>query len=172
MGTTSNHDAVQYPTIGFEVDLLSGGLIHMPMPIYLPTMDRANEVLAGGDQEVTITIPGSTGAQVVIAPHSTIRADGVRGPVWMFTSPVNAMAIPMPAPGGSAPILAQTLQPSGTRLDPPAIVRWPNTFGLLPGAQVGLISFVIPSSKSKIRRPAQDLDSEVSRRRRRIRRGR
>ena len=141
MGTTGNHDAVQYPTIGFEVDLLSGGLIHMPMPIYLPTMDRSNEVLAGGDQEVTITIPGSTGAQVVIAPHSTIRADGVRGPVWMFTSPVNAMAIPMPAPGGSAPILVQTLQPSGTRLDPPAKVRWPNTFGLLPGAQVELISF-------------------------------
>jgi methionine-rich copper-binding protein CopC len=140
-GTTANHDAVRYPTIGFEVDLINGAEIRMPMPIYLPTVDLSQEVLAGGDDEVVLTLPGVTGVEVIIAPHSTIRSDGTRGPVWMYTSPVNAMAVPMPPPNGTVAAIAATLQPSGTRLDPPARIRWPNMQGLPPGAQTRPLSF-------------------------------
>lgn len=140
-GTTANHDAVRYPTIGFEVDLIAGVEVRMPMPIYLPMMDLANETLAGGDHEVVLPLPGVPGVEVVIAPHSTIRSDGMRGPVWMYTSPVNALAMPMPPPGGVFPPQSATLQPSGTRLDPPARVRWPNMQSLRPGDQTQILSF-------------------------------
>ncbi|MBA3845450.1 MAG: phosphatase PAP2 family protein [Planctomycetes bacterium] len=140
-GTTANAGRIRYPTIGFEVDLALGAEIRLPMPIYLPRMDLANEALAGDDAEVILPLPGVNGAEIVIAPRSTIRADGTRGPVWMYTSPVNAQAVPMPPPNGFMPPIAATLQPSGTRLDPPARVRWPNMQGLRPGAQTRMMSF-------------------------------
>lgn len=140
-GTTANHGSTRYPTMGFEIDLVPGGEVAMPMPIYLPVMNLANYSLAGGDTEVVLPLPGVPGAEVIIAPHSTIRSDGQRGPVWMYTSPVNSLTIPMPPPGGIFPPIAATLQPSGTRLDPPARIRWPNMQGLPPGGRAEMLSF-------------------------------
>jgi len=140
-GATANHGDVRYPTIGFEVDLLLGSTVELGLPINLPRMDRSNETLAGGDEEVVLALPGLPGAEIIIAPHSTIRADGTRGPVWMYTSAVNGQAIPMPLPGGYRVQMAQTLQPTGTRLDPPARMRWPNVDGLPAGFQTPLLSF-------------------------------
>src|SRR5207253_2203166 len=48
--------------------------------------------------------------------------------------------VPMIAPMGSLFTMAFTVQPPGTRFDPPAVVTLPN-LGLAPGSEVDLFSF-------------------------------
>ena len=68
----------------------------MPMPIYVPAMDIANQQWAGGATDTVLDLPGVPGAQIIIAAHSTIRPDGTRAPVQMYTSPVNTSPVQAP----------------------------------------------------------------------------
>lgn len=140
-GTTASSTVVRYPMIGYEVDLIPGAVNRLPMPIYLPQMDISGETLVGGATDVELAMPGLPGWTVTILANSTYRADGVRAPLRMYTSPVNPLSVPMAPPYGALPPVFATLQPGGIRLDPPARLTMPNLDGLPPGAQSEIIGF-------------------------------
>jgi hypothetical protein len=126
-GTTANQGAIRYPTIGFEVDLLSGATISMPMPIYLPTMDRSNEVLAGGDEEVTLQLPGMEEFCIAHAPKGVKRAGNAKATAHLLS--------PETRRDGSQGTLCP-LAGAAPSVDPLRSRPWPSRrwFGRLPNS--------------------------------------
>jgi hypothetical protein len=94
--------------------------------------------IVGGNEDVTLTIPGRDGFEMIVKANSVTFPDGTRiGP--LVVSPVADDRLPMSPPGGGSsfmPGAAATIQPSGTRFDPPIEVRLPNTSGYAPGERV------------------------------------
>lgn len=90
--------------------------------------------VVGGNEDISIKIPGFEGFEMIVKANSVTFPDGSRmGP--LVISPVHADRLPMVPPGGSATFMAPawTIQPSGTRFDPPIEVRIPNSRNLKPG---------------------------------------
>jgi hypothetical protein len=131
----------KFPFLAFVLNTVAGIDNTVGMPIYMPPIDDASGKLAGGDEEVVLTMDGVPGVAFTIAPHSTTTADGLRIPVRMMLSQVHADKVPMPPPNGSAPRLVWTLQPAGVHFDPPIRVQLPNTDGLPPGTVLEIFQF-------------------------------
>ena len=128
----------QYPSLHFEVLAIRGQKNILPHPIYLPPLLMSQAKIVGGNEDVSLTIPGRDGFEMVVKANSVTFPDGTRiGP--LVVSPVADDRLPMSPPGGGSsfmPGAAATLQPSGTRFDPPIEVRLPNTSGYAPGERV------------------------------------
>ena len=137
--TTSRPE--RFPFLAFVLNTVAGIDNTIGMPIYIPPLDTANAKLAGGDEEVVLTMDGVPGVAFTIAPHSTTMPDGRHEPVQMMLSQVHADKVPMPPPNGSAPRLVWTLQPAGVHFDPPIRVQLPNTDGLAPGTVLEIFQF-------------------------------
>jgi hypothetical protein len=131
----------RFPFLAFVLNTVAGIDNTIGMPIYIPPLDTANAKLAGGDEEVVLTMDGVPGVAFTIAPHSTTMPDGRHEPVQMMLSQVHADKVPMPPPNGSAPRLVWTLQPAGVHFDPPIRVQLPNTDGLAPGTVLEIFQF-------------------------------
>ena len=128
----------QYPSLHFEVLAIRGQKNILPHPIYLPPLLMSQAKIVGGNEDVSLTIPGRDGFEMIVKANSVTFPDGTRiGP--LVVSPVADDRLPMSPPGGAAsfmPGAAATIQPSGTRFDPPIEVRLPNTSGYAPGERV------------------------------------
>jgi hypothetical protein len=128
----------QYPSLHFEVLAIRGQTNILPHPIYLPPLLMSQAKIVGGNEDVSLTIPGRDGFEMIVKANSVTFPDGTRiGP--LVVSPVADDRLPMSPPGGGAsfmPGAAATIQPSGTRFDPPIEVRLPNTSGYAPGERV------------------------------------
>ncbi|HEV8348496.1 MAG TPA: carboxypeptidase regulatory-like domain-containing protein [Vicinamibacterales bacterium] len=131
----------RFPFLAFVLNTVAGIDNTVGMPIYIPPLDTANAKLAGGDEDVVLTMDGVPGVAFTIAPHSTTMPDGRHEPVQMMLSQVHADKVPMPPPNGSAPRLVWTLQPAGVHFDPPIRVQLPNTDGLAPGTVLEIFQF-------------------------------
>jgi hypothetical protein len=61
----------------------------------------------------------------------------------LVVTPVNGDRLPMVPPGGYASfgVIAWTIQPTGTRFDPPIRVQIPNTAGLKPGETLPIVQW-------------------------------
>jgi Glucodextranase, domain B/Bacterial Ig-like domain len=133
-GRTVNVQAQQYPTLHFEATAVPGVMNELPHPVYLPQLVMSEAKIVGGDQDVVLKMPGYEGYEMIVKANSVIFPDGSRvGP--LVVSPIAADKLPMTPPGGYSAFMAPaaTLQPSGTRFDPPVQLKLPNTAGLLPG---------------------------------------
>ena len=137
-GNTATSTPTQYPSLHFEVLAIRGQKNLLPHPIYLPPLLMSQAKIVGGSEDVSLTIPGRDGFEMIVKANSVTFPDGTRiGP--LVVSPVADDRLPMSPPGGGSSFMAgaaATIQPSGTRFDPPIEVRLPNTAGYAPGERV------------------------------------
>jgi len=133
-GRTANVQTGQYPALHFEALAIRGQNNVLPHAIHLPPLLLSEAKVVGGDQDVTLRIPGFEGFEMVVKANSVTFPDGSKvGP--LVISPVQQDKLPMVPPGGYNGFMAPawTIQPSGTRFDPPLQVKVPNSLGLKPG---------------------------------------
>jgi len=133
-GRTVKLPGQQYPALHFEASAIKGAQNQLPHPIYLPALQMAEARVVGGDQDVVLKMPGFEGYEMTVFANSVTFPDGSKtGPV--VVSPISFDKLPMTPPGGYAGFMAPaaTIQPSGTRFDPPVQLKIPNTAGLKPG---------------------------------------
>jgi hypothetical protein len=129
-----NGQEMQYPALHFESAAVQGQLNQLPHPIYLPPIDFSQSKIVGGDEDVALTIAGFEGFEMLVKAHSVTFPDGSHvGP--LVVSPVFNDRLPMVPPGASGAFLnfGWTIQPTGTRFDPPIRVKIPNVIGMKPG---------------------------------------
>jgi hypothetical protein len=133
-GRNANVQGQQFLALHFEVTATAGEDNTLPHPIYLPPLAMNSAKVVGGNQDVVITLPGYDGFKMTVKANSVTFPDGSRQGT-LVVSPVNADKLPMTPPGGGATFTAPawTIQPSGTRFDPPIQVQMPNNAQLQPG---------------------------------------
>ncbi|MDY7540477.1 hypothetical protein RGU72_19665 [Undibacterium sp. 5I1] len=133
-GRTADIKTNQYPALHFEALAVRGQNNVLPHAIYLPPLLMSQAKIVGGDQDVTLKIPGFEGFEMVVKANSVTFPDGSKvGP--LVVSPVQQDKLPMVPPSGYSGFMAPawTIQPSGTRFDPPIQVKIPNSINLKPG---------------------------------------
>ncbi|NRR32087.1 hypothetical protein HSX11_18080 [Oxalobacteraceae bacterium] len=133
-GRTVRLQGQQYPALHFEASAIKGAQNQLPHPIYLPALEMAEARVVGGDQDVVLKMPGFEGYEMKVFANSVTFPDGSKtGP--LVVSPISFDKLPMTPPGGYAGFMAPaaTIQPSGTRFDPPVQLTIPNTASLKPG---------------------------------------
>ena len=138
-GTTATRPGV-WPMLRFELTTISGQDNTVGMPIYLLPIDTASGSVAGGPQDVTIPMADVPGVSLTVFANSVTCGDGSHQ-CLVSLSQVHNDRVPMPPLEGTAPRLIWTVQPAGTRFDPPARITYPNADGLPPGAVTEVLSF-------------------------------
>ncbi len=138
-GSTTTRPGM-WPYVAFEVVTIPGRQNGMGMPVYLPQLDEGSAAQVG-PLDVTLHMEGVPGATLTIYGGSATCPDGSDQCVVSF-SQVRSDRVPMPPPKGSRFVLAWTVQPAGTRFDPPARVCIPvDDPSLTPGTQLDMYSF-------------------------------
>jgi RHS repeat-associated protein len=134
--TTATGD---YPTLSYNLVTVAGVDNPLNAPIYLVALNTANARQVG-DEDIEFTLPEVPGFKLEVAAGSVTFPDGAKSGLLSVT-PVNANKIPMAPPNGMQPQFIVTIQPAGTKFDPPAPLTLPNVDGNLPGAQVEMFSY-------------------------------
>lgn len=132
----------EYPALHFETAVVAGQVNQLPHPIFLPPVEISRAVMVGGDQDVLLTLPGVEGFEMRVRANSVTFPDGARvGP--LVVNAVHADRLPMVPPILAARFagVGWTIQPTGTRFDPPIEVRIPNTDGLAPGRTLPIVQW-------------------------------
>ncbi len=129
-----------YPTISFDLTMISGVDNPMDRPIYLPTVDTnglgtanptADLVLRRGD------VPGLV--LTVAAGSATFNGVAKTGTVQIVN--VHNDKLPMLPSDGAMPTQAFAIMPHGATFNPPAAIRFPNVDGRAPGEVVQIYSY-------------------------------
>lgn len=117
----------QWPSLHFEAYVVRGQKNELPHAIYLPALLSSEAKIVGGSEDVVLKIPGLEGFQMTVKANSVTFPDGSRVGT-LVVSPVTADKLPMAPPAGGARfgVPAWTIQPAGTRFDPPIEVQMPN----------------------------------------------
>ncbi len=156
-----------YPSLHFEAQVSPGQDNQLMHAIHLPPIDLGQAVQVGGSEDVSITIPGIEGFRMTVMANSVTFPDGSRtGPLTVTA--VTGDRLPMVPQGGSSSFgaVAWTIQPSGTRFDPPIQVSIPNLTGLRPGRSVPLyqwdhdLATFVPMGVATVGEDAAELVSE------------
>jgi hypothetical protein len=138
-GTTAMRTGV-WPVLHFVLTTVSGQDNSLGMPIYLLPIDTASGRMAGGSQDVTLTMKDVPGIALTVFANSVTCPDGSHQ-CLVSISQVHDDKVPMAPLEGVAPRLIWTIQPAGARFDPPARISYPNVDGLPPGAVTEVFSF-------------------------------
>jgi len=123
-------------------DTIQGQANQLPHPVYLPPIHLENTRTVGGDEDVTLTIEGFQGFKMIVKAGSVTFPDGsTEGE--LVASPVHNDRLPMVPPGTAGRFLGTgwTLQPAGTRFDPPIEIHIPNVNGLSPGTTMPIVQW-------------------------------
>lgn len=145
-GRTTNpqNDAsrAQYPSLHFEAYAVKGQQNQLAHAIYLPALAAAQGKVVGGNEDVILTIAGLEGFQMKVKANSVTFPDGSRVGT-LIVSPVTADKLPMAPPAGGAQfgVPAWTIQPAGTRFDPPIEVQMPNATLEIPGDNLPVVQW-------------------------------
>jgi hypothetical protein len=133
---------VEYPALHFETAIIQGQDNQLPHAIYLPPVNLSAARVVGGNADVTLTIPGYEGFELVVKANSVTFPDGSRTGNLVI-SPVHNDRLPMVPPGGAATFgtLGWTIQPTGTRFDPPAEVKIPNPGNMKAGQTAEIVQW-------------------------------
>jgi hypothetical protein len=132
--------AGSYPTLEYDILTVAGTENNVGGPIYLPVLNPANRACVDQNTGGTVSVAEAPGFSLKIAAGSATFPGGSRSGC-VSVSLVNADKVPM-APGfGQQPRFIVTIQPVGTRFNPPAAITIPNVDGLLPGAVTEMYSF-------------------------------
>jgi hypothetical protein len=138
-GSTAARPGV-WPSLEFEMITRPGRDNTVGMPIYLLPIDQSHGILVDETHGGLLTVPGLPGFSLNIAPGSATFPGGSRSGVVSVTL-VHADKVPMVPNFGQQPRFIVTIQPPGTRFDPPAAMTMPNVDGLAPGQVTEMYSF-------------------------------
>jgi large repetitive protein len=132
----------QYPSLHFEAYAVKGQVNQLAHAIYLPALAAAQGKVVGGNEDVILTIEGLEGFQMKVKANSVTFPDGSRVGT-LVVSPVTADKLPMAPPAGGAQfgVPAWTIQPAGTRFDPPIELQLPNATGEIPGDNLPVVQW-------------------------------
>jgi large repetitive protein len=141
-GRTSSHLGQTWPSLHFEAFAVRGQDNSLAHPVYLPPLLVSQARVVGGDEDVILTIPGIEGFQMKVKANSVTFPDGSRTGT-LVVSPVTADKLPMAPPTGGAEfgLPAWTVQPAGTRFDPPVEVTLPNSRAYPPGDNLPVVQW-------------------------------
>lgn len=143
-----------WPTLEFDIVTIAGVDNTLGMPIYLlPLVEGVP--LAGGDNEVALTLAEVPGFEMRVLPNSTHLPCGqteactaeqcagglCKTPVQVSVTQVHSDKIPMTPMDGLQPRFIITIQPAIVHFDPPAPICLPNADGLTPGEMTNMYSF-------------------------------
>jgi YD repeat-containing protein len=127
-----------FPALMFEPIIVPGVENHLSMPVLLPPLNPNNAVLYDGTKDVELTTEGIAGLRILVKRNSVTLPGNIKptpaNPVLLSFNQVPFGNISMPLPDGLSSPFAWTVQPGGTRFDPPAKMILPNMSGLAPGA--------------------------------------
>lgn len=141
---TQDAARAQYPSLHFEAYAVKGRVNQIAHPIYLPPLATSADSakIVGGNQDVILTIPGLAGFKMKIKANSVTFPDGSKTGL-LIVSPVTADKLPMAPPAGGATfgVPAWTIQPAGTRFDPPIEVSLPNAGGYPAGDNLPIVQW-------------------------------
>ncbi len=137
-GTTATRPGL-WPHLEFIFQAIPGRDNELPRPIYLLPLDTEG-LFVSETEGGTLTVPELDGFELEIAPGSATFPGGSRTGVVSVTV-VHSDKVPMIPSFHQQPRLVITVQPSGTRFDPPARLTLPNVDGHAPGEVVDFFSF-------------------------------
>ncbi|MCQ8186487.1 carboxypeptidase-like regulatory domain-containing protein [Parvularcula maris] len=137
-GSTATVDG-EWPNLSYNIVTVSGAVNPLPAPIYMVKLDTENAQMVGLEK-VEYTLDEVPGFKLTVEEGSVTFPDGAKSGLLSVT-PVNANKVPMAPPNGMQPQLIVTIQPAGTKFDPPAPLELPNVDGFAPGAQVEMYSY-------------------------------
>ncbi|MBR9911256.1 MAG: hypothetical protein GYB33_12985 [Gammaproteobacteria bacterium] len=129
----------EFPALSYNIVTIAGVDNPLSAPIYMVKLNSDGAVFAG-PQDVDLELASYPGFKLRIIRNSVTFPDGARQGLVSVT-PVNASTVPMAPPNGMQPQFIVTIQPTGTRFDPPAPLTLPNVDGHRPGAQVEMYSY-------------------------------
>jgi len=139
---TNDPSRQQWPSLHFEAYAVQGQDNVLAHPIYLPPLLTSEAKIVGGNDDVILKMPGVEGFQMKVKANSVTFPDGSRVGT-LVVSPVTADRLPMAPPAGGAAfgIPAWTIQPAGTRFDPPIEVQMPNARANPAGDNIPIVQW-------------------------------
>jgi hypothetical protein len=136
-----------FPPLAFETVTVAGQTNILGQPILIPPLDTEGSKIVGGNQDVTLQMKGVAGLELTVFANSVTCLPGApdRSPdgkqCRVTISQVHLDKVPMPPPSGTIFMPpAWTIQPAGTKFDPPARISIPND-GLPPGRVIDIFQF-------------------------------
>jgi len=137
---TNSTRAETYPPLGFETVTIAGQTNVLGQPILIPALQTESSRLVGGNEDVTLRMPGVAGLELTVFANSVTCPDG-SSQCQVSISQVHLDKVPMPPPSGTIFMPpAWTIQSAGTLFDPPAKISIPND-GLPPGRVIDIFQF-------------------------------
>ncbi len=138
-GSTADRPG-NWPSLDYEMVTVPGRENVIGMPVYLLPIDLAHGIVVDETRGGRLTVPSLPGFALEIAPGSATFPGGGRSGVVSVTL-VHSDKVPMVPNFGQQPRFIVTIQPAGTRFDPPAAMTLPNVDGLAPGQVTEMYSF-------------------------------
>jgi hypothetical protein len=129
-----------WSSLEFELPILRGVDNQLPRPIYTLPLDLANGQVANETTDVTVTVPGLPGFELIVLAGSATFAGGAKDGLVTVTT-VHADTIPMAPGAGMQPRIIVSIQPPDVHFDPPAIFQIPNIDILAGGSVTEMFSF-------------------------------
>ncbi|MCB1689709.1 MAG: carboxypeptidase-like regulatory domain-containing protein [Halioglobus sp.] len=137
-GSTASVEG-EFPSLSYNIVTVAGVDNPLAAPIFMVKLDTDGAVLAG-PADAVLELAAYPGFKLEIARNSVTFPDGARSGLISVT-PVNSAKVPMAPPNGMQPQFIVTIQPTGTKFDPPARLSLPNVDGHPAGAQVEMYSY-------------------------------